>query len=210
MDHSATNHALEVGSVIPFWINGEEIKSTSTFEVVSPLGHKKLYSCCYADDDHVQAAIGAAQKALPMWASTNPKQHRSLFRKTVYLESFPTGPVNIQISADTRYCFFLNGKRASFGPCQSYPTRWYYETTDVLPFLQIEKNVFAAKVLRFSPLHAGNSSMMRGPSPGLFVHGRLAVSPYSNPSPCQAKHYARVLTYTLIRHGSPSLMHQFS
>ena len=99
-----------------------------------------------------------------------------LFRKAFHLDHIPSSPIPIHVSADTRYRLFVNGQRVAFGPCKSYLTRWYYETVDIKPFLREGKNAIAVRVLRFSPAHAGNSSMTRANIPGLILHGRIDVS----------------------------------
>ncbi|KAJ6086118.1 hypothetical protein N7486_010399 [Penicillium sp. IBT 16267x] len=81
-----------------------------------------------------------------------------LFRKSFQwtrpyeLREFP-----VHVSADSRYRLFVNGQRVSFGPCKSYPERWYYETIDILPYLTEGENVISAparpgfKRLRIEP-----------------------------------------------------------
>ncbi|KAB8301565.1 hypothetical protein EYC80_003409 [Monilinia laxa] len=92
-----------------------------------------------------------------------------LFRKSFTLEKKPDVETLLRVSADTRYRLFLNGKRISFGPCKSYPTRWYYETVDITPFLQVGRNVLSARVLRFSIINTAGTSMARTPLPGLIL-----------------------------------------
>lgn len=82
----------------------------------------------------------------------------------------------IHVSADTRYRLFINGKSAAFGPCKSYPEKWYYDTIDLSPFLVDGNNVIAAKVLRYSSAQLGCASMMRTNSPGFTLHGQVGVS----------------------------------
>ncbi|TEY62721.1 hypothetical protein BOTCAL_0158g00160 [Botryotinia calthae] len=91
-----------------------------------------------------------------------------LFRKSFTLEKLPIEETVLHVSADTRYRLFLNGKRISFGPCKSYPTRWYYETPG--------KNVFSAKVLRLSATNAASTSMARTPLPGLILWCQIGAS----------------------------------
>lgn len=98
-----------------------------------------------------------------------------LFRKPFNLDEVPTQECLLHVSADTRYRLFLNGQSVSFGPCKSYPTRWYYETVDIGPFLIKGENVLSAKVLRFSPSHPGGLSMTRTALPGLIVHCKINV-----------------------------------
>jgi acyl-CoA reductase-like NAD-dependent aldehyde dehydrogenase len=85
MNGACANFRLGATSTVPFWIDGKEIKSSTTFEVISPLNHEKLYSCSSAEDDHVQAAVSAARRALPSWAATGPKQRRNICMKAAEL-----------------------------------------------------------------------------------------------------------------------------
>lgn len=98
-----------------------------------------------------------------------------LFRKVFELQSIPSGSVLLHVSADTRYRLYLNGQSVSFGPCKSYPSRWYYETVDIAPFLTQGNNVLAAKVLRLSPSQHGCLSMARTPLAGLIVECFIEV-----------------------------------
>lgn len=99
-----------------------------------------------------------------------------LFRKTFQwsardaVKEFP-----VHVSADTRYRLFVNGQRVSFGPCKSYKERWYYETVDILSYLRDGENVISARVLRYSALEPGSSSIIRTELPGLIVHGDIEV-----------------------------------
>jgi alpha-L-rhamnosidase len=96
-----------------------------------------------------------------------------LFRKTFELLEIPTRACRICVSADTRYKLYINGTYVVQGPCKSYPTRWYYETIDIAPFLHAGTNIIAAKVLRFFPSQIGSSSLMRAPVPGFILWGHL-------------------------------------
>jgi alpha-L-rhamnosidase len=106
--------------------------------------------------------------------SVNPGQF-VLFRKKFHLQTKPTRVTHVRVSADTRYRLFVNGKSVCFGPCKSYPSRWYYETVDIAPFLVAGDNVFSAKVLRYSSQHPGNSSMIRTATPGFILHSSIEV-----------------------------------
>jgi len=96
-----------------------------------------------------------------------------LFRKSIELEQIPQTPSFIHVSADTRYKLYVNGSNVAFGPCKSYPTRWYYETVDISPFLKTGTNVLAAKVLRFFPDQMGCTSLMRTNIPGFILWGQV-------------------------------------
>lgn len=96
-----------------------------------------------------------------------------LFRKVVNLKAIPSTPCLVNVSADTRYRLFVNDKSVAFGPCKSYPTRWYYETVDLQPFLRLGQNVISAKVLRFFPNQIGSSSLIRASLPGFILWGQV-------------------------------------
>ena len=76
----------------------------------------------------------------------------------------------MHISADTRYRLLVNGVSASFGPCKSYPTRWYYDSVDIAPLLRRGVNILAVRVLRLSPENTAATSIMRTSKPGMILH----------------------------------------
>jgi len=99
-----------------------------------------------------------------------------LFRKTFSLSEKAPEPCTVHVSADTRYRLFVNGQSVSFGPCKSYADAWTYESVDLAPYCVKGDNVISARVLRYSPVYAGNSSMMRSKYPGFLVQGTVVVS----------------------------------
>lgn len=72
---------FDSSSTIPLWLDGKEITTSTTFEVVSPLDHKPLYKSSSASEQDVEAAVRAAEKALPAWSKTKPNQRRDIFLK---------------------------------------------------------------------------------------------------------------------------------
>ncbi|GAQ47583.1 hypothetical protein AtubIFM55763_010727 [Aspergillus tubingensis] len=87
--------------------------------------------------------------------------------------------LSVHVSADSRYRLFVNGHRVSWGPCKSYPGKWYYETVDIRPYLRDGENVISARVLRYSTLVPGSSSIVSMPLPGFMLyspHPELAIS----------------------------------
>ena len=81
----------------------------------------------------------------------------------------------LHVSADSRYRLFVNGQRVSFGPCKGYGERWYYETVDIFPHLTEGANVISARVLRYSSIEPGSSSIISSELPGLMVYGEIEV-----------------------------------
>lgn len=110
---------------------------------------------------------------LPDYDDTSPEGKIVLFRRHFQVRHVPELPTFVRVSADTRYCLYVNGIGVSVGPCKSYPERWYFEQVDIRPFLKIGENVLSAKVLRFSDKHAGSMSLMRTANPGLILHGKV-------------------------------------
>ncbi|RAK88100.1 alpha-L-rhamnosidase [Aspergillus costaricaensis CBS 115574] len=103
-----------------------------------------------------------------------------LFRKTFqWHPSDNLQDLSVHVSADSRYRLFINGHRVSWGPCKSYPGKWYYETVDISPYLRDGENVISARVLRYSTLVPGSSSIVSMPLPGFMLyspHPELAIS----------------------------------
>lgn len=72
---------FDTSSTIPLWLNGKEVKTSTTFDITSPIDHKKLYTCSSASEQDAIAAIEAAQKAFPSWSQTKPSFRRDIFLK---------------------------------------------------------------------------------------------------------------------------------
>lgn len=76
------------------------------------------------------------------------------FRKTIELENVPPTFV-INLSADQRYEFFVNGQRVCRGPARGSLSYWYYETIDIVPYLKAGKNILAATVWNYGDWSPG-------------------------------------------------------
>lgn len=77
----ASASKFDTSSTIPLWLDGKEVTTSSTFDVISPLDQKTLYKSSSASEEDVQAAISAAEKALPAWSQTKPNARRDIFLK---------------------------------------------------------------------------------------------------------------------------------
>lgn len=82
----------------------------------------------------------------------------------------------VNVSADSRYRLFVNGRSASFGPAKSHLGEWNYETVDIAPFLRNGENLIAARVLRHSTMHSENMSLVRAVIPGFILQSEDLVS----------------------------------
>ena len=76
--HSSSS-AFDASSTIPLWLDGKEVKLSSTFDVVSPLDHKTLYKSSAADEEDALKAIASAEKAFKSWSQTKPSTRRDIF-----------------------------------------------------------------------------------------------------------------------------------
>ncbi len=73
------------------------------------------------------------------------------FRKTFALNSVPDKFV-VNVSADNRYRFLVNGEPVCTGPARGDLQHWRFETVDIAPQLQKGTNVIAAVVWNFTDL----------------------------------------------------------
>ena len=110
----------------------------------------------------------------PYWSAEDKDTPRIvLFRKKVELEEKPFSG-KIRISADTRYKLYINGKLAEVGPGRGDHQIWFYDTIDLLPYLEKGVNIIGVSVLRYpEDPAAGNHGIFRTPVPGLFVRGEI-------------------------------------
>ncbi len=69
----------------------------------------------------------------------------SYYRKSFTMDKLPD-TLMVHTSGDTRYQLFVNGKQVTWGPQTGDIRHWYYESTDIRPYLKTGKNVIAASV----------------------------------------------------------------
>jgi acyl-CoA reductase-like NAD-dependent aldehyde dehydrogenase len=70
---------------VPLLINGEEVTSDITFDVVNPGSGETVFKAYGANPKLAIAAIEAAEKAFPAWSRTKPNERRALFFKAAQL-----------------------------------------------------------------------------------------------------------------------------
>ncbi|CEN61747.1 hypothetical protein ASPCAL08396 [Aspergillus calidoustus] len=134
----------------------------------------------------------------PSYTETDPSTPAQfvLFRKTFALPEPAPESIILHISADTRYRLYINGQSISFGPAKSYLNEWNYETVDIAPFVNRggERNVLAARVLRYSGTQVGNTSMVRAAIPGFFLYEDFGIGlSTSTPWLCKVDRSVRIL-----------------
>lgn len=66
---------------VPLQINGAEIITDTTFDVVDPATGSTVWKCSSASIEHARDAAQAAQAAFPAWAKKNPTARRDILLK---------------------------------------------------------------------------------------------------------------------------------
>lgn len=93
------------------------------------------------------------------------------FRKKLTLKSRPR-KASCRLSADSRYCFYVNGRLVCRGPRKGDGKIWFYDEADLTPFLKDGENVLAAVVLRYpQDIGRGNRSVWRTEKPAFAAEG---------------------------------------
>jgi len=72
-------------SVVPLLINGEEVTTEITFDVVNPASRETVFKASGAGPKEAKAAVDAAAKAFPAWSRTKPNDRRALLLKAAQL-----------------------------------------------------------------------------------------------------------------------------
>jgi len=98
-----------------------------------------------------------------------------IFRRSAYVGRLENVQASINITADTRYKFLINGKRVVVGPTRSSSQVWYYDTLDLAPWLKPGSNLIEVQVLRLYPSKPGGVPFARTILPGLTICGLLKV-----------------------------------
>lgn len=95
------------------------------------------------------------------------------FRKAATIETIPTEPVRIHITADTRYKLFVNSTLVHMGPVKGDERLWFYDEVDIQPYLQAGANYVSVRVLRFHYATSYATSFPRLPYAGLFIRNAV-------------------------------------
>ncbi|KAM6529581.1 hypothetical protein FALCPG4_007710 [Fusarium falciforme] len=91
------------------------------------------------------------------------------FRKELTLDRVPSEPVIVQITADTKYQLYINGRLTIFGPVKGDEHMWFYDELDIGPYLKSGVNILSVQVLRLYHGTPYGTSFPRMPFPGLLV-----------------------------------------
>jgi acyl-CoA reductase-like NAD-dependent aldehyde dehydrogenase len=103
---------------VPLIINGKDVHSSSTFDVIAPATAKHIHKCSSVSVEQAIQAVEAAEKAFPAWRATLPAKRRDIFLKAAdildkraqelgkYMEeetgasAFWAGGFNVPVSSD--------------------------------------------------------------------------------------------------------------
>ncbi|KAF1846165.1 aldehyde dehydrogenase [Cucurbitaria berberidis CBS 394.84] len=86
---------------VPLLINGKEVTTTTTFQVVSPVSHKQLWQASSASLEDVKAAVSAAQSAFPAWSKMKPAAKRAIFTKAADIIDARTAELTEIMNSET-------------------------------------------------------------------------------------------------------------
>ena len=80
-----TNGSLSTDYIVPLLIDGKEVTTATTFDVINPSTGKKVWGSSSASKEDVLNAIAAAEKAFPAWKKTKPAERRTILLKAAEL-----------------------------------------------------------------------------------------------------------------------------
>lgn len=91
-----------------------------------------------------------------MWIpKSDPRANEfALFCRKLDVLQLPKS-LEIKISADSRYKFYVNDTLVEFGPSKGNQEQWYYDEIDLAPHLHIGSNVLVVQVLHYQSIIGG-------------------------------------------------------
>ena len=81
MSTNGTSKGDSAPQIVPLQINGEEVQTSNTFDVVDPSTGKVLWKSASASKVDAIRAVEAAEAAFPAWSKTKPSARRDIFLK---------------------------------------------------------------------------------------------------------------------------------
>jgi len=114
-------------------------------------------------------AFGRAQWIWPNVQGFDVVNYLMQARRAFSLDAVPRKCV-VQVTADSRYKLFVNGRFIASGPARGFQSHWPYDEVDIAPMLVKGRNVIAAMVLCFG---RGTYQYVSADSGGLLLRGKL-------------------------------------
>lgn len=65
--------------VVPLWLDGKELETGQTFDVVSPTTAKTCHWAAAATEENAEAAIQSCRRAFSTWSQAKPTTRRDIF-----------------------------------------------------------------------------------------------------------------------------------
>ncbi|KAJ9413260.1 Aldehyde/histidinol dehydrogenase [Fusarium oxysporum] len=78
---SRGHRSLSTNFSVPLIINGQQVHTSESFPVTSPLTNKEIWSFSCAKDEHIQKAVQSAHSAFKDWSKTKASSRRDIFLK---------------------------------------------------------------------------------------------------------------------------------
>lgn len=88
-------------TTVPLFINGKDIITNDTFDVIAPTTGQALHKSSNATAEHAVAAVEAAQNAFPAWSLTTPGARRDIFLKAANVLDARTKELGDYLMAET-------------------------------------------------------------------------------------------------------------
>ncbi len=109
------------------------------------------------------------------------------------------GDLTVNISADSNYALYLNGKLAAFGQYADFPYDKIYDTVDIAPYAKIGKNHLAIVVWYYgitttSVYYKGNAALLFDVLSGENVLAKSDENTLSRMSPAYENHKEKSIT----------------
>ncbi|KAJ5951520.1 uncharacterized protein N7479_009933 [Penicillium vulpinum] len=82
---ATTISSFDSTSTIPLFLNGAQITTPRSFDVVSPIDGRVLYKCSSASEEDAAAAVAGAQNAFISWSKTKPAYRRDIFLRAAQI-----------------------------------------------------------------------------------------------------------------------------
>ncbi|OQU98703.1 hypothetical protein CLAIMM_04447 [Cladophialophora immunda] len=73
----------DCSSTVPLWLDGHQVQTSRTFEVVSPVTGDTLWHSSAASTTDVEAAVESGQKAFTTWSKTKPNERRDIILRAI-------------------------------------------------------------------------------------------------------------------------------
>lgn len=85
IDTTKAKAAFEPSTTVPFFLDGKQITTETTFEVTSPNNGKSCWKSSSAGEEDALKAVESAEKAFKSWSKTKPAERRDIFLKAAQI-----------------------------------------------------------------------------------------------------------------------------